>query len=475
MSDYEQIKGALEENILTSLVWNEELASEIVMHLESGVFSTRIYRKIAEYAIAHVHAYSKPIGAHLSDQLERELERGADAELYRQTLDSMAELATHIQPEFIRDQLDKFVEARQLDQALEEASAALRQGRLTEAKERLTKLSPAKTQQEPIWFTNPKQSLAFLDKEESDFFSTGIEALDNMGVVPERKTMMLFIAPAKAGKSWFLVQCGKYGMMHRHSVLHISLENSAALTSRRYVQCFFSMTKKEAQTVRFPVFKRDKLGRFVATEIESFDARPINQDTREEVSKKLKKLSKRAPLVIQEFPTSTLTIAQLRAYLDMLKRSHNFEPDLLLLDYPDLMAVPGDSNQFRLGLSRIFKEVRGIAVERNLAAVVVTQGNRSSASAKLVNSTMVSEDWSKIGTADTVLVYSQTSKERQRGIARILVDAARDAEQKFIVMLSQAYGAGQFSLDSIYMNKVVEDDVKQMVGDGDSDDDGNDD
>jgi replicative DNA helicase len=101
-----------------------------------------------------------------------------------------------------------------------------------------------------------------------------------------------------------------------------------------------------------------------------------------------------------------------------------------------------------------------------MAVVAVTQGNRSSDNARTVTAGMVAEDWSKIGTADTVLTYSQTSEEKEIGLARVLVAAARDARDKYVVMISQSYATCQFCIDSVYMSKFVESEVDRMTGNG---------
>jgi replicative DNA helicase len=144
----------------------------------------------------------------------------------------------------------------------------------------------------------------------------------------------------------------------------------------------------------------------------------------------------------------------LRAYLDGLERFHKIIPDVIILDYPDLMDI--DGNQLRVDTGKIYKDLRGIAVSKNLAMVVASQGNRTSASAKMVTDSMVAEDYSKIATADNVLTYSQTPQEHKLGLARLFVSNGRNDEDKFVVLISQSYTTGQFCLDSALMSSAYE-------------------
>jgi replicative DNA helicase len=177
---------------------------------------------------------------------------------------------------------------------------------------------------------------------------------------------------------------------------------------------------------------------------------------------RLRKLRTRARFLIKEFPTSTLSVAGLNAYLDSLAKVHRFVPDVLLIDYPDLMAV--DSRNLRTDLGVIYKQIRGVAVKRNLALATVTQGTRQSTQSRVVSENMVAEDFSKVATADTILTYSQTPEEKKLGLARIMVANARDAEDKYIVLVSQNYATGQFCIDSAFMSHVLSSELDRLTG-----------
>jgi hypothetical protein len=92
-----------------------------------------------------------------------------------------------------------------------------------------------------------------------------------------------------------------------------------------------------------------------------------------------------------------------------------------------------------------------LAVERNCAVAVVHQTGRDSDNARETKATHVSEDWSVIQTADTIITYSATRPERRFGLARLYVDKARTDHGDFGVLITQSYTIGQFALQSFYM------------------------
>ena len=299
--------------------------------------------------------------------------------------------------------------------------------------------------------SNKERVLDFLDQQ-SACFPTGIPELDKRGFGPTRKELWLYIAAAKRGKTWMLIQLAKMAMVHRLKVCHITLEMSEDRSAQRYLQALFAMSKRPEKQV-VTKFERDQLGRLAGFGEAEIKPSLHMQDPkiREKLEKKIDKFGTRLldNIIIKQFPTGALTVRQLTAYLDGLENNERFLPDLLIVDYPDLMDV--DKNNYRLSIDEIYKELRGIAVGRNIALAVVSQGNRSSEKAKNVGSEHVAEAWSKIAHADCIITYNQTVAEQKMGLARLYVAGGRNDEDKLTLVVSQNYAMGVFSVDSIMM------------------------
>jgi hypothetical protein len=244
----------------------------------------------------------------------------------------------------------------------------------------------------------------------------------------------------------------KVALVNHLKVLHVTLEMSEARVAQRYLQTFFAMSKRK-ETVRRIKFEFDKLGRlsgFVDTEVLpslSMDDPNIRRKLERRVEKWKHRLLDN--IIIKQFPTGRLTTKKLEAYMDNLEATEHFTPDLLVIDYPDLMQL--DSSNYRFSLDELFKDIRGIAVERNIAVAAVSQGNRASNKAKQVGSDNVAEAWSKIFHADCVITYTQTPAEKQIGLARLLVAAGRNDADGFEVVISQNYAMGQYVIASAMM------------------------
>lgn len=448
-----RISGALQENVLTLLCFDADAAKIIRNSVTPSLFESSVFKEIALHAIDFLDQFGEPIKDHLPDSLESIL-KGDDtrkASSFERVIENLYLSKDSVNVEFVLKSLGKFIRNQTLKSTILRAVERIEEGDVDGAENELQKGMNSKLVSfDPGTFlTDTKNSLSFFDIQEQGIL-TGIEELDSRGITPQQGEVFLFIAPPKKGKSWALTSFGKSALLQRKKVLHISLEMSEARVAQRYVQSFFSITKRAAK-VKVPVFEQNSLGQLLGIDYEELE-RPSLEDPgiRAKVAARLnKEFKNRPPLIIKRFPTGTLTISELKAYLDSLERFQKFVPDVLILDYPDLMQLNG--NDIRVSTGQIFKECRGIAVERNLALITATQGNREAATTKVVTDTMVAEDYSKIATADTVITYTQTPQEKKLGIARLFVSNARNDEDKFLVLITQAYSMGQFALDSTYM------------------------
>lgn len=446
----ENLSGALQENVLTLLCFDEQFCQMVRSTITPQLFESAVFREIASQACDFIDQFKQPIREHLPDTLEHILE-GSDqrkAASYRRVLDNLFQAKEEVNREYVISRLHAFVRQQTIKSAIVKAVEAVEDGNTEQAEVELQKGLAAQVVSFELGtsFADPKQSLSFFDHV-ADGIQTGIHEFDRRDICPRPQEMFMFIAPAKKGKTWALIHLGKFGLLQRKRVLHITLEMSEARVSQRYIQSFFSVSKREA-TVRTAKFEFDQLHRLVGIDHED-TTRPTLQDAgiRQMLTSKLnREFRRRPPLIIKQFPTGSLTISQLNAYLDGLERFHKFVPDMIVLDYPDLMKI--GSENLRVDTGRIYKDLRGVAVERNLAMVVASQGNRQSSRAEVVTDSMVAEDYSKIATCDNVITYNQTDQEKALGLARLFVSNGRNDEDKFITLISQSYATGQFCLDS---------------------------
>lgn len=469
----QNLSGALEENVLTLLCYSDKYAAVVASLITPDLFSERVYRRIAERSFDHLSRYSKPPKIHIRDAFEKEIERhDADAEFLLRTFSSMEEIQEDLQPDVVVDQVKKFIAIRKLSQAIDVASEGLQRGDYESARSALMNVDASPSAKNGVWLRDTSEWLQFLRRKEGQKFSCGIDTLDTNGVWLDRGEILIFVAATGRGKSWYLIEVGKRALKRRKKVLHVSLENSLEQCEQRWTQSFLGMSDSETQTHRVSLFKRNERTRqVIAVEPTAVTSRNISSVSEEFLAEKLEewqRLNRSGELRIDWFPAGMLTAAQLNNHLEALERIEGFVPDVVLLDFIDQMNISAEN--LRIATGRAVRDLRGLAGVRRFALFTATQGNRYSAGARLVTADMVSEDWSKIGTADVVLTYSQTQEERDKGIARVLVAKARGARDSWIAWITQNYATGQFALDSEYFSNLTSSEIRRYVSPEDDED-----
>lgn len=464
----------LQENLLTLLCWSPDNAKIIQNCVEVKLYEGQ-YKEIAKRIYSYLDKYNRPPGDHVADLFQEELE-GEDkrkAYTWHSLLMQIHEARESVDETFIMDRLDAFVRMQRLREGIILSADKLRSGgelALDEAEEILTaSTKKALSAFNPgIQLSNKQQVIQSLESISIPSFHTGISQLDSRNLGPARKELHLFIAPKGKGKSWWLIHLGKtISRIDRAKVLHITLELSARQTIGRYIQSFFSVAKHKGtfNSISFASDEDDKKEwEFNSEETEiplTFKQNDFLQIIGEKIDDFEHQLKR---IYVKEFPTDGLTIAGLNAFIDALENRLKWVPDVLLLDYVDLMSI--NVKDYRIDLGSLFKKLRGLAVERNIAIVTASQSNRQGASSKLVRSTNVGEDWSKVQTADTVITYSQTPEEEGLGLARLLIEHSRSQEGGTLLLITQSYRVGQFVIDSHIMDKTYWDKIKSFSNGG---------
>lgn len=464
-----KLEGSDAENVLTLLCYSEEHCQELFYKLKLEHFVIRGLREIAERAMDFIRKHGKPPRAHLADILEDKIRRPDDhARFLRYVLSEMERIYADLNAEYVMSRLDLFIRTATIENAAGQALELAAKGRLEEAQAALLQASLGDRQafDHGIWLHDTETMLGFLEKETDEEFSSGIKALDEKSLRPARKTAFMLMGPAKCGKSWYLIQCGKQAMLDYKNVLHVTLENSQEMSALRYLQSICGATARETRHLITTVFRENKDRRsgieFTPENLaKHWGLRGLSRESEEKIREKLDIVKNHGRILIKEFPSGGLTVSQLWAYLDYLAQRENFRPDMVIVDYLDQMYTSADN--LRIDTGRLTRDLRGLAVKRNIAMVTATQTNRQSLSASLISGGHVAEDWSKIGTVDVAISYNQTMKERKRNVARLFVAAARNAPDKWLALISQAYELGQFALDSVFFSDDVEQELEEFL------------
>jgi replicative DNA helicase len=130
-------------------------------------------------------------------------------------------------------------------------------------------------------------------------------------------------------------------------------------------------------------------------------------------------------LWVKEFPTKGATVQTIRSYIQRLQATKNFTPDVLVLDYADLMRGSRGYADKRFELEGNYEELRALAQEFNMVAVTADQTNRSGLDQEIVSISQIGESYAKATVCDLIMTVSRTMEDKQQNTGRLFIAKSR--------------------------------------------------
>ena len=202
------------------------------------------------------------------------------------------------------------------------------------------------------------------------------------------------IAPTGAGKSMALVHLGAQALKAGKNVVHYTLELGDTIVAGRYDSCITGVDLSNMTSFKEKIYE----------EIQEIEGR----------------------LVVKEYPTRSASVQTLRSHLEKMKL-RGFEPDLIIVDYGDLLRpISSGKDEKRHQLETIYEELRGIAQANECPLWTASQTNRSGLNAEVITMEAISEAFNKCFVADFIFTVSRTIDDKNTNSGRIFVAKNRN-------------------------------------------------
>lgn len=368
----------IEDKILDNLVFNAEYARKVVPFLKEEYFQeSTVHKEIVKQIIKF---YAKYTDTPTKETLLLEFDnvRGINDK----TMNEIREKVNSLHPDdsnfdWLIESTEKFCQNQAMYLAIVQGADAL----LTdESKRTMTnaQIYKAVTDALAVSFDSNMGHDYFEEYEKrfeayhqsDDKISWGINCLDrisNGGM--SKKNLLCAVAPTGSGKSLFMCSVASNAIRNGNNVLYISLEMSETRVAERIDANLMSDKISKIQNLTLSTYRE---------RCEKLNAK------------------KHGKLIIKEFPTSSANVTHFKTLLDELRIKKNFVPDLIVVDYLNICASarvrPNQTNSYGL-IKAISEELRGLAVERNVAILTATQVNRQGMESSDIDMTNVSESF----------------------------------------------------------------------------------
>jgi len=234
--------------------------------------------------------------------------------------------------------------------------------------------------------------------------TTGFPKLDavlNNGG-PSSKEVICWMAPTNVGKSVMLCNNAISSLKSGEDVLLITFELDSIKTAMR---CLGVIGKDVP--LKMLESKMDYMTRLVHSMQKMHDNR----------------------FLIMDLPPDECSVSHIYAILDNLKRTDNWRPSVIVLDYLDLMVSRHSRhNKDDYSIQKhVANEVRGLAKNENVLVYTATQTNRSAEDKeKIADLGNAAESYAKQFSMDYVVTLNQTNDQRSQHPPKLTLFVAKN-------------------------------------------------
>lgn len=211
----------------------------------------------------------------------------------------------------------------------------------------------------------------------------------------ERGSLVTFMAPTGGGKTAFLCNCSGFTVQEGFNCVYITLEEDYYKIGLRHDAYYSKIPIKQI----------------------SNNAEKVQ----EELKKSLKNCGR---FFIKKYSNKQATVQTIRAYIQRIKITKNFNPDVIVLDYANLLKT-GKDKDGNSDLESAYNDLRAIAEENNAVLITAEQTNRTAIDQEKVGLQNVAGRFDRLTVCDAVLTVARTLEDKNSDSGRLAVAKSR--------------------------------------------------
>ena len=414
MLQREKIDLSPERRVLSNLIMSTRLLARCRHVGDPSMFESTMSRAVATWVWDFYDRTGEAPGKAISDiyrQRAREL-RDADAELVFAYLETCSDEWLPTNDSLAEEMAVGYFQGRSLSILNDRLTSALRAGDTSGAFHAVAEFTkPGVRVKESVSILRDSGEIAgAFEGDGEEIFKLPGELGRVIGPFIE-EDFAAFIAPPKRGKTWWLMATAVQATLQGHKVLFVSLEMSKRQMTRRFWQ-MLTGTSRYGEEAPWPIFESQGDGFRISdgkAKTKRVDASP---ESIQAVQEKLRRVSHGGRLELRNFPTGSLSVRGLEQELKDLEVYENFCPDVIVVDYADIMDL-GSGDSERDKLNRCWKSLRGLASSRKCVVVTASQTGRETVGGeKDAKEKNVAEDIRKLAHVTKMITINQTEQER---------------------------------------------------------------
>ena len=447
MMKRKKINSEIEEKIIIAMITSKEFLAQIVPALEIDLFSADHFKKIAGWCTKYFNKYHKAPDKYIETIYNSWVSKGKAKE---ETVDSIHDILEEMSDNYeeqesmnipyLLDEASKLFSLRkieglrdELDFSLVESDTSMadnavnsfRNVRLGENRgidvfrDRNAFTSAFSAAQKPLFTIGPKETQRFF----ANAFC--------------RDNLIAILAPEKRGKTFWCVEFPVRALMSRRKVALFEVgDMSEAQIMKRIGVRFVGrpMYRNQCGEISIPtkIMKRKNKRVRIAKKTRLIKNPATEKECKIAVDKFMRRFgisSEHPYFKVSTHANSSVSVSNIFGILDKWEAEEGFIPDVIVIDYPDIMAdEPNTGNYSARDKENVkWKALRRLSQEKHCLVIAPTQADAASYEVDTLSAKNFSEDKRKLSHVTGMLGLNQTWEEKNTGIMRLNWIVLREA------------------------------------------------
>ncbi len=446
----ENFDGSKARQILTGLVMSESVLAAVAEQWDGKLFASPWENLIAGWAIDYWNSYK----AAPKERMNGIFHSWAENKKDKDSIDLVERFLTglsddyeggeeDINPNYVLDLACKHFSLVRFDRCLEMAAGHRDRGDLKKAEEKLAEYSKVLLGDEAgeDLFIDENEIASTFDVRESDVLISYSGALgDFFQDTFSRDCFVALLGTEKSGKSWGLLDLAWTALTQRKKVAFFEAGDLTRTQIKKRLITRAAQAPIRSENglwpcvVKYPTKLILSKGSDKKVEVEyeerTFDA-PINRQSAIEACRNImrkKVKSKRSYFKFKVYPNDSVSIEGIKAKIRLWEKRQGWVPDVVVIDYADILAPPPGRMEPRDQINKIWKQMRALSQELHCLVITATQASARGYERETLDRRCFSEDKRKFAHCTATIGINSTSAEKEMGVQRLNYVVRREGE-----------------------------------------------
>ena len=473
-----KIDNGIERQIIIGMITSKRFLSEIQPIYKRELLEVPYCQLVARWCLDYWKKYEDSPGRHIQDIFEKRSKRGIDEDVedliedFLSSLSKEYEQADKINIDYLIEEAEKRFASKDIYHLTEDLQEALESGDIVEAKSMLASYTPVELPKsdaiEP--FNNEEKLREAFENEDEVLFKLPGDLGNFTDSQFYRESLIGIQGPEKRGKTWWLMFLGMVASAQRNNVAFFQvgdmseaqmIKRQGIYLSKRsnkpkycksrlipILDCYYNQADTcdlDERACDFGIISGEGKDKKYASYEEAEDYEPcieckkdhpkrfsgaiwykkrgrVDPLTWRDAQKFMDKQNRRMgnkSFKLSTHPNSSINVRGIKAQLDIWERFEGFIPDVIIIDYADILAPEDHSKEHRHQVNETWKALRALSQTKKCCVITATQADAKSYGKRSQNLNNFTEDKRKYAHATAFYALNQTPNEKERGIMRL--------------------------------------------------------